>query len=62
VNILKSEFKTNDSASFRYHKDDEKLWQVINQIPDAYFEEDCADELTNDPILTAILVKKALAS
>ena len=62
VNILKKEFKTNDSASFRFHKDDENLWQVIYQILGAYFEDDCADELTNDPILTAILTKKALAS
>ena len=62
VKLLKSEFKTNDTASFRYHKDDENLWQVIYQILGAYFEDDCADELTKDPILTAILVKKALAS
>ena len=26
----------------------------------AYFEDDCADELTNDPIQTAILSKKPL--
>ena len=62
VNILKKEFKTNDSASFRFHKDDENLWQVIYQILGAYFEDDCADELTNDPILTAVLAKNALAS
>ena len=62
VNILKKEFKTSDSASFRFHKDDENLWQVIYQILGAYFEDDCADELTNDPVLTAILSKKVLAS
>lgn len=62
VNILKKEFKTNDSASFRFHKDDENLWQVIYQILGTYFEDDCADELTNDPILTAVLAKNALAS
>ena len=61
MNILKKEFKTNDSASFRYHKDAENLWQVIYQILGAYFEDDCADELTNDPILTAVLSKKTLA-
>lgn len=60
--ILKSEFKTNDSAMFRIHKDDENLWQMVYQILGACFEDDCADELTNDPILTAILGKKALAS
>ena len=62
VNILKKEFKTNDCASFRFHKDDENLWQVIYQILGAYFEDDCADELTNGPILTAVLTKNALAS
>ena len=60
--ILKSEFKTNDSAMFRIHKDDENLWQMVYQILGACFEDDCADELTNDPILTAILGKEALAS
>ena len=62
VNILKKEIKTSDSASFRFHKDDENLWQIIYQILGAYFEDDCADELTNDPILTAVLAKNALAS
>ena len=36
--------------------------QIIYQIIAAYFEDDCADELTNDPVLTAILDKGALAS
>lgn len=62
VKILQSTFKTNDSASFRYHKDDENLWQMIYHILGAYFEDDCADELTNDPVLLAVLAKKALAS
>ena len=60
--ILQSMFKTNDSATFRLHKDDQNLWQMIYQILGAYFEDDCADELTNDPIITAILEKNALAS
>lgn len=62
VKLLKSEFKTTDDASVRYHKDDENFWQVIYQILGAYFEDNCADELTYDPVLTAILAKKALAS
>ena len=62
VKLLKSIFKTTDHALFRYHKDDENLWQTIYQILGAYFEDDCADELTNDPVLTTILDKKALAS
>lgn len=62
VKILKSMFKTNNSALFRVHKDDENLWQEIYQILGGYFEDDCADELTNDPIFTAVLDKNALAS
>lgn len=62
VKILKTMFKTNDSALFRFHKDDENLWQEIYQILGVYFEDDCADELTNDPIFIAVLDKKALAS
>ena len=36
--------------------------QVIFQIIAAYFEDDCADELTNEPVWTEILRKKVLAS
>ena len=36
--------------------------QMLYQIIAAYFEDDCADELTNDPVLTSILEKEALAS
>ena len=62
IKLLKSNFKTYDNASFRYHKDDENLWQIIYQILGACFEDDCADELTNDPVLTAVLAKKVFAS
>lgn len=60
--ILKSKFRTNDSPMFRIHKDNENLWQMVYQILGAYFEDDCADELTNDPVLTAIFGKQVLAS
>ncbi len=36
--------------------------QVIYQIISAYFEDDCADELTNEPVMTAIPDKDALTS
>ncbi len=36
--------------------------QVIFPIIAAYFEDDCADELTNEPVWTEILRKKVLAS
>lgn len=49
-------FKTNDTAGFRIHKDDANLMQVIYQIISAYFEDDCADELTNEPGLFHIKI------
>ena len=59
--LIKNKFKTNDK-SIRIHKDDENLMQMIYQIIAAYFEDDCADELTSDPVFSAILEKKSLAS
>ena len=35
---------------------------MVCQITAACFEDDCADELTNDPVMTAILDKDTLAS
>ena len=62
VKLINRIFKTNDTAWFRIHNDASNLMQVIYQIISAYFEDDCADELTNDPVMTAILNKDALAS
>ena len=55
-------FKTNDSASFRYHTDKENLLQMIYMIIAGYFEDGASDELTNDPVFKAVLNKDALAS
>lgn len=55
VKLINRLFKANDAACFRIHKDDANLMQVIYQTISAYFENDCADELTNDPVMTAIL-------
>ena len=60
--LINRMFKTNDTAWFRIHKDDANLMQVIYQIISSYFEDDCADELTNEPVMKAILDKDALAS
>ena len=60
--LLSQSFQTNDAAGFRYHTDDDNLLQVIYQIFSAYFTDDCADELTNEPVFTTILGKPALAS
>ena len=60
--LVKRIFKTNDPAWFRIHKDDANLMKVIYQIISAYFQDDYADELTNEPVMKAILDKDALAS
>ena len=60
--LLKHQFHTNDNSIARFHKDDENLLQAIYQIISGYFEDDCADELTNDPVFTVILGKETLAS
>ena len=62
VKLIYSLFHTNDTAAFRLHTDPENLLQMIYQTIAAYFEDDCADELTVDPVFTAILEKEALAS
>ncbi len=55
-------FHTTDSARERIHKDADNLMQIIYQIISGYFEDDCADELSNEPIMTAILNKERMAS
>ena len=55
VRLIYSLFQTNDTASFRIHIDPENLLQMIYQTIAAYFEDDCADELTVDPVFTARL-------
>lgn len=60
--ILRDTFRTNDTATYRWHTDYDNLMQIILQIFSAYFSDDCADELTKDPVFTAILDKPALAS
>ena len=61
LKLIKKKFKTNDK-SVRFHKDDENLMQMIYQVISSYFEDDCADELTLDPVFNAILEKDRLAS
>ena len=53
VKLIKKKFKTNDK-SIRFHKDHENLLQMIYQIISAYFQDDCADELTLDPVFHAV--------
>ena len=59
--LIKKKFKTNDK-SVRFHKDHENLLQMIYQVISAYFQDNCADELTLDPVFHAVLDKESLAS
>lgn len=60
--LINQYFDTDGKNAGRTHKDEDNLQQVIYQILAAYFEDDCADELTSDPIMSAILSKESLAS
>ena len=62
VKQIRKHFKTNDHSSGRIHTDPDNLMQVLYQLIAAYYEDDCADELTRDPLFTRILEKEALAS
>ena len=62
LKLVRKLFKTNDDTNSRTHTDPDNLMQLVYQIIAAYFEDDCADELTNDPIMAVILDKPALAS
>ena len=60
--IIKETFKTTDTALFRKHKDHDNLLQMVYQIFGTYYEDNCADEIRKDPVMSAILGKQALAS
>ncbi len=51
-NVASSVFKTNDTATFRYHTDFENLMQEIFLTFAGYFRDDDADELTHEPIFS----------
>lgn len=57
-----SQFKTDKNDSLRRHKDRENLSQLIYQILAGYFNDNDADELTNEPVFKSILAKDTLAS
>ena len=62
THLVKNIFKTTDYAKVRRHTDADNLLQMLYQIIAAYFEDNCADELTDDPILKTVLEKDRLAS
>ena len=60
--LVRKHFRTTDSATYRVHKDHENLLQMLYQITGAYFQDDNADSLKNDPVMTSVLGKVTLAS
>ena len=60
--LAKEVFHTTDPGHKRFHKDYENLLQMIYQIQAAYFQDDHADALRNDPAITVAVGKEALAS
>lgn len=60
--LVKEMFHTTDPGHFRFHKDHENLLQMLYQITAAYFQDDHADALRRNPVLTAAVGKSALAS
>ena len=60
--LAKEIFRTTDPGHIRFHKDHENLLQILFQIMGAYFQDDHADALRNDPAITTAVGKEALAS
>ena len=61
-NILNTTFKTVNFEKLRRHSDVENLLQSLYQIVAGYFEDDRADDLRNEPVITACIGKESLAS
>ena len=60
--LAKTIFRTTDPGHVRIHKDHENLMQMLYQITGAYFQDDHADTLRYDPVITGAIGKEALAS
>ena len=60
--LIRKQFHTTDPGHVRIHKDDENLMQMLYQITASYFQDDHADALRHDPVITSAIGKEALAS
>ena len=60
--LINNMFHTSGDVNRRNHSDSDNLMQVMYQIIAAYNEDNCADELSKEPLFTAILEKERLAS
>jgi hypothetical protein len=54
--------KLNDPRAYFLHSNNNLIRQKIYQMIAGYFEDDAADQLTNDPVFTQIIGTPALAS
>ena len=55
--LIRKRFHTTDPGHVRIHKDDENLMQMLYQITASYFQDDHADTLRHDPVITAAIGK-----
>ena len=60
--LAKKVFRTTGPGHYRIHKDHENLMQMLCQVTAAYFQDDHADALRHDPVLTEAVGKSSLAS
>lgn len=59
---LANHLELNDSRSYYFHSNENLLRQKIYQMIAGYAEDDAADQLTKDPVLTQIIGTPVLAS
>lgn len=52
--ILENTFRTTDMSKYRIHNDIDNLLQSLCQIFAGYFEDDRADDLRNEPVMTGL--------
>ena len=55
--LIRQYFHTTDPVTFRIHKDLKNLLRMLYQITSAYFQDDHADRLRNDPVITSTMGK-----
>ncbi len=60
--ILTQYLDLKDERLYYFHSNENLLRQKIYQIIAGYFEDDAADQLTNDPVFTQIIGTETLAS
>jgi len=59
---LAEHLHVKDDRKYHVHSNENLLRQKLYQLIAGYAEDDCADELTNDPVFTQIIGTDALAS